>query len=152
MPLANHAPRDRTPRPARTSVPPPILPHMERTSVVGRQDRAVVLQLPFLIYREEITPAKTIWFARSVATSDLGFGSTDKEAIQALREILELSMVFAHSKGLGPSDWLATQTPDEPRWIEQWTRLWVPDKSASVVRMHSSGGFEAEAKIARNAA
>ena len=108
----------------------------------------VVFQLAVLVYREEVSPGQHLWFARSVMTSDLGFGQSDKEAIESLKRIFDTSISVAHRHGMTPDQWLAAQTPDEPRWIETWLRLWVPPKSKVVKMRPDAGDCEIEVQIA----
>jgi len=109
----------------------------------------MVLHFPILVHQEEVD-GRPVWFARSVMTSDLGFGYTEDSAVAELTRVLEISMRIGVSKGLGPTEWLESQVPDEPRWIELWISLWNPPNG--VVRRLSGAGYNVEVRIARRGA
>jgi hypothetical protein len=99
-----------------------------------------------LVYQEEIAPGRTKWFARSLTTSDLGFGDTEREAIDDVIGAIDISIKIATSRGMSLASWLETQRPDNPRWIDEWIRL---RKAARVERFRAPvDGCEIEACIA----
>ena len=105
-----------------------------------------VFHFAVLVYSEEIAPGRSQWFARSLTTSDLGFGDTEREAIDDVVGAIDLSIKVATSKGMSLSSWLESQRPDNPRWIEEWVRL---RDAARVERFRAPlEGCEIEACIA----
>ncbi len=109
----------------------------------------VVFHLAVLVYREQVSPKRFLWFARSVSTSDLAFGSTDGEAIDKLKEMFEVSILTAREKGMSLHDWLAVQKPDEPKWFDEWLKVWAPPAGrVETIRPKRIEGCEIEAKIA----
>ena len=109
----------------------------------------VVFHFAVLVYREQVSPERFLWFARSVTTSDLAFGSADDEAIEKLKEVFEVSILTAQEKGMSLHDWLAVQRPDEPKWFDEWLGLWDPPAGrVETTRPKRIEGCEIEAKIA----
>jgi hypothetical protein len=105
-----------------------------------------VFHFAVLVYREEIAPGRPVWFARSVMTSDLGFGDTERQAIEDVIGAIDLSIRVATSKGMSLPSWLETQRPDNPRWMDEWVRL---RSAARVERFRAPvDGCEIEASIA----
>lgn len=113
---------------------------------VADNPEKVVFHFAVLVYREEIAPGRPIWFARSVMTSDLASAATSEEAIGRLHEMLETALFAGVALGMSPQDWLATQKPDQPGWIEEWIKHSVPRRVAEI--WPAVDGCEIEANIA----
>lgn len=108
----------------------------------------VVFHFAVLVYQEEIAPGRSLWFARSVTTSDLGFAETARQAIDDVVEAIDISIRVATSRGMSLAQWLETQRPDNPRWIDEWIRL-REGSEARVERFPAPvDGCEIEASIA----
>ena len=105
-----------------------------------------VFHFAVLVYSEEIAPGRTQWFARSLTTSDLGLGDTERDAIDDLVGAIDLSIRIATGKGMSLASWLESQRADNPRWIDEWVRL---RDAARVERFRAPvDGCEIEACIA----
>lgn len=105
-----------------------------------------VFHFAVLVYREEVAPGRATWFARSVMTSDLASADTSQEAIDRLHGVLEAALLAGDALGMSPQDWLDTQRPDQPRWIEEWIKHSGPRRVAEI--WPAVGGCEIEANIA----
>ncbi len=115
---------------------------------VAENHEKVVFHIAVLVYREEIAPGRTLWFARSVMTSDLGFADTERQAIDDVIEAIDISIKVSKSKGMSLASWLETQRPDNPRWIDEWIRL-REGSAARIERFPAPvDGCEIEASIA----
>ena len=105
-----------------------------------------VFHFAVLVYPEEVAPGRTLWFARSVLTSDLASAPTSGEAIARLHEVLETALLAGVGLGMSPQDWLAAQKPDQPRWIDEWIKHSAPRRVSET--WPAAPGCEIEANIA----
>lgn len=125
---------------------PGVAPAGRVVITTAESPEKTVFHLAILVYQEEIAPGRTLWFARSVTTSDLGFADSEQQAIADVIEAIDISIRVATSRGMSLSSWLETQKPDNPRWIDEWVRL----RGAARVEMFPAAveGCEIEASIA----
>jgi hypothetical protein len=112
----------------------------------AKPDEGTVFHFAVLVHQEEVEPGRALWFARSLTTSDLGFGGSERQAIDDVIEAIDISIQAATSRGMSLAGWLEAQRPDNPRWIDEWIRL---RGAARVERFRAPvDGCEIEACIA----
>lgn len=81
-----------------------------------------VLDLAFLVHREEVRPGSHVWFARSVLTSTAAHGTTPEAAIARLEEALGVALEAAGKLGTPGREWLRSARPDDERYVVEFCR------------------------------
>lgn len=74
----------------------------------------------FLVYEEQFDNSETLWVARSVGTGHVAIGRSKEQALDCLCKTVRGSLHLAAKSGASPAEWLASQGPDEPRFMEMF--------------------------------
>jgi len=116
---------------------------------VVKERPTAVLPFAFLVYREAGTE---VWTARSVLTGHLAHGGDDDAAVNALKTVLDASILVASQHGQSPQDWFNRQRPGANEHAVEFCRLVLEgvaeEKRATVAR----AGCSLDIRIAKRVA